>query len=308
MHTLFTKVRSVTAHEFLGSIRQAARLCHVSKSSVANWVKKGTQVGEPPLRKVRASKLPNIDANILSILDAEPRCTLDHLSKCLSEVTNVTISRSHVHRTLRRLGFSNKITSQCWKKQVTDMAHPFFDDNPFGGEVISVDESGFCMASRPTRGWGRRGERVHRGKPARRKRISAIVAMSKSGFVAQQLVHGGVNGTTFAQFLETLPDDCKIILDNCSIHKAPIVRNTLTRKRIIPIFIPPYSPWFNPIENAFGQAKSHFRKARLEQGHLEDDVKESFSKVKGFEAMFRSSSDKWVSLATSGRKGLPISS
>ena len=297
MHEIFTKIRAITVHEFLGSVRKVANMCRVSKSSVATWVNKGHGIVDQSPRKKRESKLPCIQECIVSLLAIEPRRTLDQIAKCVTEEMSVKISRSHVHQTLRKMGFTNKITSQCWKKQETDQTHPFFDENPYDEDLISVDESGFCQADRPAKGWGPLGERVHKGKPVRRKRVSAIVAINRKGIVALDLAYGGVKGSTFAGFIEKLPDGCRVLLDNCSIHKSPEVRETMARKRISPVFTPPYSPWFNPIENAFGQAKNHFRRARLLMGDLENDIRDSLSKVIGFDGMFRSSSKKWALLS-----------
>ena len=290
MHDLSTRVRAVTTHEFLSSVRKAATHCGVSKSSVATWLK---QADQKP-RKPRVHKFPEASRIVSDIVCNDPRLTIDQITRRVMDRTGNVVSRSTVHRILHRLGFSNKVTSQCWKQQETDTQHPFFTHNPYNNvDLISIDESGFCTSDRPPRGWSQIGTRVHRGKPPRRKRLSALTAIDRHGIVATTLVYGGVKGQTFAEFLSKLPDGSNILLDNCSIHKSPEAKKVMASKLIVPIYTPPYSPWFNPIENAFGQAKSHFRKARLLGGDLEQDVCDSFSRVRSFREMFRSAEDKW---------------
>ncbi|MDR6147959.1 transposase [Sphingomonas sp. SORGH_AS870] len=50
-------------------------------------------------------------------------------------------------------------------------------------------------------------------------------------------------------------------MDNLSSHKAPAARDTIEAAGARLLFLPPYSPDFNPIEQAFSKLKSHLRKA-----------------------------------------------
>jgi transposase len=52
-----------------------------------------------------------------------------------------------------------------------------------------------------------------------------------------------------------------VIMDNLSSHKAPAVRAALEVMGARLLFLPPYSPDFNPIEQAFSKLKAHLRKA-----------------------------------------------
>jgi transposase len=49
-------------------------------------------------------------------------------------------------------------------------------------------------------------------------------------------------------------------MDNASIHKTKTILETLESKQFIPIYIPPYTPECNPIENIFSVVKNRFRK------------------------------------------------
>lgn len=82
------------------------------------------------------------------------------------------------------------------------------------------------------------------------------------GVVTYDLVHGSVNGEKFIQFLqgklvpEILPYDGEnprsiLVLDNCSIHHVQPVLDTLQQMRILVLFLPPYSPDMNPIEEMY---------------------------------------------------------
>ncbi len=108
-----------------------------------------------------------------------------------------------------------------------------------------------------------------RGEPAvyhrllvRGKRVSAIAAISSDGLVDVELTTGSVNSDKFLDFVpgslipNVMPfDGCNsksiLILDNCSIHHVEAVTKVLHDAGILVIFLPPYSPDYNPIEEAF---------------------------------------------------------
>jgi transposase len=72
-----------------------------------------------------------------------------------------------------------------------------------------------------------------------------------------------VKAVDFAKFLESLPPGRPVILDNAAIHRSRIVRDTAIDRNIKLTFIPPYSPWFNPIEFAFSEVKRSTRRAMV---------------------------------------------
>ncbi len=59
---------------------------------------------------------------------------------------------------------------------------------------------------------------------------------------------------------ELSPGDI-VIMDNLSSHKGPTIREAIEAAGAELLFLPPYSPDFNPIEKAFSKLKAHLRKA-----------------------------------------------
>jgi transposase len=89
-----------------------------------------------------------------------------------------------------------------------------------------------------------------------------------------------VNGTSFASFITGLPyePNTVLLLDNASIHKTNAVKNAARDRGFELLFLPPYSPEFNPIELVFGVAKQHFYKSRYADSStwsLDDSVQRS---------------------------------
>ena len=113
------------------------------------------------------------------------------------------------------------------------------------------------------------GERAYSRAPYHLgERTNLIAALSTSGIQAPWLVTGGsVNTATFITYVEhilcpTLLPGQIVILDNYSIHTDSKVRELIETQGCQLLFLPTYSPDFNPIENAFSKIKSLLKKAR----------------------------------------------
>ena len=80
------------------------------------------------------------------------------------------------------------------------------------------------------------------------------------------VLDGPMNGDAFTTYVtrvlvpELTPGNL-VIMDNLSSHKAPAVRAAIEAAGGRLLFLPPYSPDFNPIEMAFSKLKAHLRKA-----------------------------------------------
>ena len=151
------------------------------------------------------------------------------------------------------------------------------------------------MNDRPRKGWSSKGTRVPKEKPSPRRRLSLLLATDKRGIISKRILAGGVKGHHVAEFLESLPDGRPLILDNASVHKTHVVRNICKAKDISLRYMPPYSPWYNPVENAFAQAKHAFRRLRLsETTDLETDIESCLLKIRNFPGMFERSRGLFV--------------
>ena len=59
--------------------------------------------------------------------------------------------------------------------------------------------------------------------------------------------------------MRPFPDKESILLDNCSIHHVHYATEMLEMAGILVLFLPPYSPDLNPMENVFGNVKSYLK-------------------------------------------------
>ena len=133
---------------------------------------------------------------------------------------------------------------------------------------VFVDECSSNISLAPLYGWARRGERAHQRVPRNwGKNITLISSIGKeSGMGASLVVEGSTNGMVFETYLEevllpTLKKGQVVVMDNLSAHKGERVRQLIEGKGCELIYLPPYSPDFNPIEQAFSKLKSYLRDA-----------------------------------------------
>jgi transposase len=97
--------------------------------------------------------------------------------------------------------------------------------------------------------------------------VSTFVAgLRNSGMVAPMVLDGPINGVAFQAYVDQVlvpelrPGDI-VILDNLGSHKGAGVRAAIEAAGASLLYLPPYSPDFNPIENAFAKLKALLRKA-----------------------------------------------
>jgi transposase len=105
------------------------------------------------------------------------------------------------------------------------------------------------------------------GRPPHHWKTTTFVgALTVRGFVAPWVLDGPINREAFETYVEKVlvpdlrPGDV-VIMDNLSSHKGDKVRELIEAAGATLRFLPPYSPDFNPIENAFAKLKALLRKA-----------------------------------------------
>jgi transposase len=116
-------------------------------------------------------------------------------------------------------------------------------------------------------GWAPRGQRLCLGIPHGHWKTTTFVAgLTLRGIIAPFVLDGPINRDAFETYVESVllrslhPSDV-VIMDNLSSHKGQRVRDLIEATGASLLYLPPYSPDFNPIENAFAKLKALLRKA-----------------------------------------------
>jgi transposase len=133
--------------------------------------------------------------------------------------------------------------------------------------LVFIDESGVSTKMARLRGRARRGERCRAAIPhGHWKTITFTAGLRLTGVAAPALIDGAMNGETFLTWVEGMlvrelvPGDI-VVMDNLPAHKVAGVRDAIEAAGASVLYLPPYSPDFNPIEKAFSKLKALLRKA-----------------------------------------------
>jgi transposase len=133
--------------------------------------------------------------------------------------------------------------------------------------LVFIDETWASTNMARARGRAPKGERLRAAIPHGHWKTTTFVAgLRLSGMVAPTALDGPINGRSFQAYVdqvlvpELTPGDV-VIMDNLGSHKGQGVRAAIEAAGAKLLYLPPYSPDFNPIENAFSKLKALLRKA-----------------------------------------------
>jgi transposase len=143
--------------------------------------------------------------------------------------------------------------------------------------LVFVDEMGTNTSLSPLYGWSKKGERAYGSVPRNRgKNTTVLSSMSAEGMGPSLAVEGATNAKVFETYVErvlgpTLRRGQVLVMDNLSAHKGERVRVLIEQRGCEILYLPSYSPDFNPIEEAFSKIKGFLRKveARSREALLE---------------------------------------
>ena len=117
------------------------------------------------------------------------------------------------------------------------------------------------------RGWAKRGERCRAAIPhGHWKTTTFTCGLRLGGIAAPMLLDGPMDGAAFKAYVEQVlaPDLTSgdiVVMDNLPAHKVAGIQQAIEAAGATLLYLPPYSPDFNPIEMAFSKLKALLRKA-----------------------------------------------
>jgi transposase len=133
--------------------------------------------------------------------------------------------------------------------------------------LVFIDETGASTNMARLRGRAPRGERLIGKVPHGHWKTTTFVAgLRTTALTAPCVIDGPMNTNAFLAYVEqilvpTLKPGDIVVMDNLSSHKAPVIRHAIETAGAKLLYLPPYSPDFNPIEQLFAKLKALLRKA-----------------------------------------------
>ena len=131
-----------------------------------------------------------------------------------------------------------------------------------------VDECSTNTSLSPIYGWSRRGKRVCFEVPRNwGANVTLLSSMSLEGMGPSLAVEGSTTREVFETYIEkvlapSLSPGQMVVMDNLSSHKGSRIRELIEARACELLYLPPYSPDLNPIEEAFAKIKALLRKAQ----------------------------------------------
>jgi len=135
--------------------------------------------------------------------------------------------------------------------------------------LVFIDETWAKTNMTPLYGWAPIGKRVIDQMPhGHWKTTTFIAALRHDGLTAPMVIDGAINGELFLAYvnqilLSTLREGDIVVLDNLSSHKVAGVKQAIESVGARVLYLPPYSPDLNPIEQVFSKLKTMLRKFKL---------------------------------------------
>jgi transposase len=259
------------------NIPQAARRYQVSQPTVERWLAQKRETGNvapKPASGGPARKLAAAEAVLRAAVKTQADATLDELREIVKEKCKIASSSSMMSRELTRLKLPRKKKSphasqrdtprvkgkrRRFKKKVAE-----FDPAPFK----FLDESSVNLSFTRLYGRAAPGARVVESVPKPSGPGTTTLAVSdQTGIVAPLMVKGAINGNIFYGYLEQcvaplLPPGDILFMDNLKAHQVAGIEALIQARGAELIYLPPYSPDFNPIELAWSKMKAILRRLK----------------------------------------------
>jgi transposase len=133
--------------------------------------------------------------------------------------------------------------------------------------LVFVDEMGTNTSLAPLYGWSPKGQRAHLKAPRNwGANLTLLASITREGMGPCLTVEGATTREVFEAYLEhvlvpSLRPGQVVVMDNLTSHKGGRVRELIESRGCALLYLPPYSPDYNPIEQAFSKVKALVRRA-----------------------------------------------
>jgi transposase len=147
----------------------------------------------------------------------------------------------------------------AWRVMVAEQVEP--------ERLVFVDEMGTNTSLSSMYAWAPRGERAYCSAPRNRDPNTTVLSsMSAEGMGPSLTVRGATTSAVFEAYVEqvlapALRSGRVVVMDNLSAHKGERIKELIEGQGCQLLYLPAYSPDFNPIEEAFSKIKGLVRKA-----------------------------------------------
>ena len=268
------RLRVVLAIEGGFSRRAAASRIDVSIASAVRWYQRYKRTGGVDRDAIGGDRHRHRAeahaAKVLRWVDENRDITLVEIADRLAAEGHV-FALATIWRLLDPHDYTVKKTAHAAEQERADVkaAREAWSDRQLEFEparLIFLDECGTNTKMARLYARSRRGKRCRAAIPhGHWKTTTLLAALCTDGIIAPMVMDGAMDGEMFSAYVKILLAPCLkpgdiVIMDNLPAHKVRAARETIEAAGASLLFLPPYSPDFNPIEKAIAQMKALLKK------------------------------------------------
>jgi transposase len=254
------------------SRRQAAARFDIGPATAVRWAKRALTTGDvAPMKMGGDRRSQRIEAHaefILKEIKTKPDTTIMELRDKLRERHGLSLGYGTVWRFLARHRITRKKktghASEQEREDIEASREAWFegqlDFDPT--KLVFIDETSISTSMARRFGWASRGERCRASIPFGHWKTTTFVAGLRVDRIdAPMTIDGALDGEAFRAYVEqllapTLSSGDIVVMDNAPLHKVAGVGEAIAAKGASLLYLPAYSPDFNPIEKFFSKFKS----------------------------------------------------
>lgn len=258
------------------SVSQMAKAAGCHRSTIlriSSNIKDFGSVKAPPNKGGRPRSIsPVMLTALCDHLLEKPNLYLDEMAIFLWDEFEIQATKSSISRALTYKGWSKKTARVKAGERNLDLRDEYthFISDFQSHHLIYVDESG-CdkrIGFRRT-GWSPLGVApVQVSKFHRDQRYQILPAYAQDGIVLSRVFRGSTDASVFEDFIGQLLQHCGrwpepksvLVMDNASFHHSGRMETMCSEAGVKLVYLPPYSPDLNPIEEFFAELKAFIRR------------------------------------------------
>ena len=247
------------------SIRKISEIFSIPRSTISRWIlNKNIETANK-----NTNNHEEICLKINLMIEKDCYIKLLDIHKKLKEEHNINISKTAIHNCIKKNGISYKrVCKKLYGKNLDDLK---VKQEEFrkkikkisDKKIICIDESGFMTNDCPIYGYSKKGKKIISYEKSNPIKYSLLMAITNKGILSYEIHKENINGEKYLSFIKEkimiYAKNKYILADNIGFHKSKKVIEEMKVNGSKALFIPPYSPEFNSIENVFSIIKSKYR-------------------------------------------------
>lgn len=271
------------------SAKEIAARYEIGLSTVYRLAKRPDVLPKAQRHGPRCKLTADDDNRIKELLEKDPSATLTEIVAGLRLDISISALCRHINKKLhmrRKKKSFLPAESQTEKNLKLRAEWELLQKGLDPGKLVFLDEAGFSHALVQMYGRAYKGKRCYGLIPdARFDKTSIVDAIRLDGTCVPMMFSGALNGPTFLKYISewlapTLRPGDIVIMDNLSSHKVAGVAAAIAAMEASVLYLPPYSPDYNPIELSWSKIKANVSKLqKREDAELYDSIALSYDEI-----------------------------